>query len=237
MLAVAVSASSATGQPPPLQTLRDSVDVLADLQTIPARSIPATLMAEARAVAIIPRVIKAGFVFGGRGGHGVVLFRTADGWSEPTFVNIGGASFGLQAGVQATDLVLVFRDRKALDRILDGKGKLTFGADAAVAAGPVGRQAQAGTDARLQGEIFSYSRSRGLFAGVALDGAVLRADVATNDAYRRGARPDELQALGDLWTQLNAMTSDATAGDRPPPGVISPMSPPPAIPDMPPLPR
>jgi lipid-binding SYLF domain-containing protein len=243
-LAFLAPAALAPGQPPPRQTLQDSADVLADLQTIPGRGIPASLVAEARAVAIIPRVIKAGFVFGGRGGHGVVLMRTQNGWSEPTFVNIGGASVGLQIGVQATDLVLVFRDRKALDRILDGKGKLTLGADAAVAAGPVGRQAQAGTDARLQGEILSYSRSRGLFAGVALDGAVLRADSTTNDAFQRGARPDEVRALAALRARLDEIAAEPTAGDRPPPGAVPPPGlplgapppppgPPPVVPDTP----
>ena len=232
-LALVVPAVAA-GQPTPLRTLQDSADILADLQTIPGKGIPAGLMAEARAVAVIPRVIKAGFVFGGRGGHGVVLTRTATGWSDPTFVNIGGASVGFQAGVQATDLVLIFRDRKALDRILDGKGKLTLGADAAVAAGPVGRQAQAGTDARLQGEILSYSRSRGLFAGVALDGAVLYPDGTTNDAYRRGARPEEVRALEALKVKLNETATEqppAAGGVRPPPGV--PVAPPRTVPDSP----
>src|SRR5206468_3731242 len=93
-------------------------------------------------------------------------------WGEPVFVNLGGASVGFQAGVEATDVLLVFRDRKSLDRLLDGKGKVTLGADAEVAAGPVGRMAAAATDAKIQAEILSYSRSRGLFAGVSFEGAV-----------------------------------------------------------------
>ena len=122
---------------------------------------------------IVPRVIKAGLVVGGRFGRGVVLVRNGKGcWSNPAFVTLTGGSVGWQIGVQSTDLVLVFKNRKTADRLLHGKDKLTLGADAAVAAGPLGRQAEAGTDARLHAEIYSYSRSRGLFAGISLKGPV-----------------------------------------------------------------
>jgi lipid-binding SYLF domain-containing protein len=205
---VSFGSSAAFSAPPtPAQTLEESLVVLDDLAAIPMKSVPPSLLAEAHGVAIIPRVIKAGFIVGGRGGHGIVLVRGADGtWGNPTFVDIGGASVGFQAGVQSTDLVLVFRTRKSLDRILEGKGKVTLGADASVAAGPIGRQAEAGTDARLQAEIVSYSRSRGLFAGVALDGAVLANDYTANTSYLRDNRPEVQKVTEALRKRLTEMS-------------------------------
>ena len=150
-------------------------------------------------MAIIPNVIKAGFVIGGRGGHGLIATRDRNGaWTGVTFVDLGGASFGLQAGVESADVVLVFKTRNSLDRILGGRGKLTLGADAAIAAGPIGRQAEAGTDAQLRAEIVSYSRSRGLFAGVALDGAAIVYDRRTNAEYRNDQRPEVVQLTYNL---------------------------------------
>jgi lipid-binding SYLF domain-containing protein len=240
-------AAPATAAPPPAQTLESSIDILDELAAIPLKGIPPALLHDAQGVAIIPRVIKAGFVFGGRGGHGVVLARDKDGnWSNPTFINIGGASVGFQAGVEATDLVLVFRTRKSLERLLDGRSKLTLGADAAVAAGPVGRQAAAATDGRLQAEIVSYSRSRGLFAGVSLDGAVIHADSHINTMFARDMRPETARLVETLKMRLaESSTMTMRAGPRqilpPPPPVFlgPPMStpslvPPPAVPMAPP---
>lgn len=189
-------------------TLRAASDVLDVLQTVPERGVPPALLADAQGVAIIPNVIKAGFVVGGRGGHGVVLTREPDGtWSRPAFVALGGASVGLQAGVQSTDIVLVFKTRSSLDRVLRGKGKLTLGADVAVAAGPVGRQAEAATDGRLRAEIYSYSRSRGLFAGVSLEGAAIAYDHEANQAFARTPRPEDLAAADRLRGQLTVMSA------------------------------
>jgi lipid-binding SYLF domain-containing protein len=138
------------------------------------------LLADAEAIAVIPNVIKAGLVVGGRHGKGLLAVRQRDGvWSNPSYVSLSGGSVGFQAGVQATDVVLVFRTRRGVDNVVNGK--FTLGADAAVAAGPVGRTASAATDAQLRAEIYSYSRSRGLFAGVALDGAVLSIDHDANE--------------------------------------------------------
>ncbi|HEV3437126.1 MAG TPA: lipid-binding SYLF domain-containing protein [Gemmata sp.] len=220
--------------PPPAQTLKTATDVLDELAAIPLKSIPPALLADAQGVAIIPHVIKAGFIFGGRGGHGVVMVRDRNGvWGEPTFVNLGGASVGFQAGVESTDVVLVFRSRKSLDRLLEGKNKITLGVDAAVAAGPVGRQASAATDARLEAEIVSYSRSRGLFAGVALDGAAIYSDPGINAAFRRDVRPETAKLAETLKVRLSEMGSFT-----PPPGPRRMMPPPPflgppAIPVMP----
>src|SRR5262245_56897504 len=126
----------------PVRIIQTAADVLQEIQAIPARGIPTHLLADAQGIAIIPDVLKAGFIVGGRGGHGLVFSRNPDGtWSEPAFITIGGASVGFQAGVQSTDVVLVFKNRKSLERVLQGKNKLTLGADVGIAAGPVGRQA------------------------------------------------------------------------------------------------
>lgn len=196
--------------PAPTDTLYSATTVLADLSKIPEKSIPPSLLADAQGVAIIPRVVKAGFVVAGQGGHGVVIARDKDGaWGKPVFVNFGGGSVGFQVGVESTDVVLVFRDRKSLDRILEGKGKVTLGADASLAAGPVGRKAAAGTDAKLEAEIVSYSRSRGLFAGVALDGSVIRPDANSNTTFEADTRPEVAKQVAGLKEVLNLMSSTA----------------------------
>ncbi|MFL5245714.1 MAG: lipid-binding SYLF domain-containing protein [Gemmataceae bacterium] len=167
-------------------TVESAVDALKDSASIPEKGIPQELLREAEAVAIIPDVIKVGFVVGGRHGKGVVLIKDKDGnWTSPIFVTVTGGSIGWQAGAQATDVVLVFKTKKSVERILKGKDKFTLGADAAVAAGPLGRQAAAATDVQLKAEIYSYSRSRGLFAGVSLDGSALRIDNRSNEAFYR----------------------------------------------------
>jgi lipid-binding SYLF domain-containing protein len=142
-------------------------------------SIPQELLQRAWGVAVIPHVVKGALGIGGRWGKGLVVQRHEDGsWSSPAFVTIGGASYGFQIGVEATDLVLVFTDRSGLDSLLDDKLKL--GADATVTAGPLGRKAEVGTNVTLDSAIYAYSRSKGLFAGVALDGAVLTLDDDAN---------------------------------------------------------
>ena len=207
-LALAVAPVGAL-PPSNAKTLEHSTQVLDDLAKIPLKGIPAKLLADAEGVAIIPRVIKAGFVFGGRGGHGVVIAKDKNGvWGEPVFINLGGASVGFQAGVESTDVVLVFRDRKSLDRLLEGKGKLTLGADAAVAAGPVGRMAAAATDAKLEAEIVSYSRSRGLFAGVSLDGAAIHADANSNAMFRQPGQVAEHKLAEGLRATLTELSKD-----------------------------
>lgn len=227
-----IAAMPVAAAPPPAQTLKSATDVLDELAAIPLKGIPPALLADAQGVAIIPHVIKAGLIFGGRGGHGVVLVRDKNGlWGEPIFVNIGGASVGAQAGVEATDVVLVFRTRKGLDRLMEGKNKITLGADVSVAAGPVGRQASAATDASLKAEIVSYSRSRGLFAGIALDGAAIHSDIPTNTTFRRDVRPEAMRLADTLKIRLSEMSSFT-----PPPGPRQMMPPPPAPLLGPPLP-
>ena len=159
----------------------EAVRVVEQIQSIPESAIPDRLLDEAKAIVVVPDTIKAGFVFGGRRGLGLMSVKTADGtWSNPVFVKLAGASFGLQAGVQSADAILVFRSERGLDSIVNGK--VTLGADAGVAAGPVGRNAAAATDGQLKAEIWSWSRARGLFAGIALDGAVLSIDNGANSS-------------------------------------------------------
>jgi len=153
----------------------------------PDKAIPKELLAHAKAIAVFPQVIKAAFFVGGEGGRGVVSRRTRDGWSDPVFFRAGGGSFGPQVGASATDIVLLFMNDEAVGGLM--KDKFELGAEAAVAGGPVGRDASAGTDALMQAEILSYSRSRGLFAGVNLKGVVIRPEDDLNLAvYDRNAR-------------------------------------------------
>src|SRR5216110_1907192 len=151
-----------------------AIEVIEQANAIPEKCIPSGLLKDAAGVAIFPNIIKAGFIIGGKHGRGVVLVRTPDGgWSNPVFLTLTGGSIGWQVGAQSTDLVLVFKTGRSVERILNNHGKLTLGADIGIAAGPVGREAAAATDAQLKAEIYSYSRSRGLFAGVSFEGAGL----------------------------------------------------------------
>jgi SH3 domain-containing YSC84-like protein 1 len=164
------------------ETVESASEVLREIMAIPAKGIPASLLAESKGVVIIPGMVKGGFVVGIRHGKGVILARNAAGeWTTPVFITVTGGSVGLQAGLQATDVVAVFRNRQGVERLMHDK--FTIGADAAVAAGPIGREASAATDAQMKAEILSYSRSRGLFAGVAIDGACVHVDHRANAAY------------------------------------------------------
>jgi len=169
------------------QRADDAIRVLSEIQNIPESAIPDKLLDEAHAIVIVPNVVKAGLVFGGRGGRGLLAVKTLEGtWSNPSFVTLAGGSVGFQAGIQFADVVLVFRNNRSLESIVNGK--LTLGADAGVAAGPVGRNAAAATDGQFKAEIWSWSRARGLFAGIALDGAVLRIDHRANQSvYGHGS--------------------------------------------------
>jgi lipid-binding SYLF domain-containing protein len=149
--------------------------VLNDALGSPDQFVPTRLLERAYGIAVVPDVTKVAFFFGGRRGNGVLVARDPSGhFSDPVFVNLTGGSFGFQWGVQSTDVILVFTTKRSVDRI--ASGQLTLGADASVAAGPVGRAASAGTDPTLSAEVYSYSRNRGLFVGVALDGTALTID-------------------------------------------------------------
>jgi lipid-binding SYLF domain-containing protein len=203
LLALALAAVPALAGPP-AETVTDATEVLVELAKIPIESIPPKLLDDSQAVIVVPKMLRFGVFVAGRRGHGVVLTKNDNGeWGEPSFVIVTGASVGFQAGVQSIDAVMVVRKRATLDRLMQGKGKLTLGADAAISAGPVGRNAEGATDGKLQAEILSYSRSRGLFAGVSLAGAVM----APDDKANAKARGDEATATAtaELRKQLTAM--------------------------------
>jgi lipid-binding SYLF domain-containing protein len=169
--------------------------VFREIMGTPDKAIPRDLLADAKCIAVFPSVVKAGFVVGGRGGRGVVSCRTGNGWSSPVFLNLKGGSVGLQIGVQETDFVLLFMSEKGLDSLLSDKFEV--GGDASVAAGPVGREAGASTDVKLRAEILSYSRSRGLFAGLELKGVVITQDKDDNKgAYGDGMSAKEVLREG-----------------------------------------
>ena len=154
--------------------VEDAATVLTDLRQM-KEGIPHQLLEISEGIIIIPRMINASFVVGGKRGRGIALIKRADGkWSDPVFITLTGGSFGFQLGVQAVDLVLVFKHRKSLVEI--GDGSFTLGGDISVAAGPVGRSSTASTDYKLQAEVYSYSRSKGFFAGLSLSGASLSVD-------------------------------------------------------------
>jgi lipid-binding SYLF domain-containing protein len=166
---------------PPLVRAKNAVRVLSEVMEAPDKSIPTDLLREAHAIAVIPDMVKAGLIFGGRRGEGLISVKSPDGtWSNPSFISLTGGSVGFQAGISSTDVILVFRTQRGVDSIVNGK--FTLGADASAAAGPVGRTATVATDGQMKAEIYSYSRSRGLFAGVALDGSALRIDDDANAA-------------------------------------------------------
>jgi lipid-binding SYLF domain-containing protein len=168
----------------PHRTVDQANTALHEIMALPVKQIPNALLEDAAAVAIIPNVIKIGVIAGVQRGQGVVLIRDKEGhFGLPRFVSITGGSVGWQIGASATDFVLVFKSKKSVDGLLEGK--FTIGADAAAAAGPLGRRAEAATDLELRAEIYSYSRSRGLFAGVSLDGSVLQLEPAIEAAYYR----------------------------------------------------
>jgi lipid-binding SYLF domain-containing protein len=151
--------------------LESARQVIDEVMSVPDKGIPQSILAGASCVVVVPHYKKGAFVFGAQYGQGVATCRTPQGWSAPVFVKLEGGSFGWQIGGQSTDLILVAMNKDGLDHMLHNKFKL--GADAAASAGPVGRNAQAGTDWKLNAEFLTYSRSRGLFAGLDLDGTVL----------------------------------------------------------------
>ena len=164
------------------QTVAASIEVLQGFTDLRATSIPRSMLADAQAIAIIPNVVKGGFIIAGRLGAASCWCAIPRRLASPLFMTFTGGSVGWQLGLQSTDVVLVFKNRKGLETMLNGS-EFTLGADASVAAGPVGRQTSAGTDLKLGAEVYSYSRSRGLFAGVALDGSVIKIDNRAVAAY------------------------------------------------------
>src|SRR5277367_6952870 len=173
--------------------LLTATEVVEEVQAMPDQQIPDALLSRAYGIAVIPDVTKVAFVFGGRHGRGVLVVRDklTSPWSNPVFVSLTGGSWGLQAGAQSSDIILVFTTKTGIEGIAGGK--LTLGADASVAAGPVGRQGSAATDVSLA-EIYSYARTRGLFGGIAVDGSVIAIDKSANAALygKKGVTATEI---------------------------------------------
>jgi lipid-binding SYLF domain-containing protein len=156
-----------------------SVNVLHEIMSTPDKGIPEEVMNGAKCIVVVPDLVKGGFVFGGKHGRGVATCRTAQGWSAPAFVSVGGGSWGLQIGVEDVDLVMLVMNDHGFQHLLSSKFELT--GEGSVAAGPVGRHASAGTDWKMNTEVLTYSRSKGVFAGLTLEGAVVQED---NDSTR-----------------------------------------------------
>lgn len=217
------SAASAQLQPiagqQELQTIVSARQALDEFCGVAIESIPPTMLDAAEGIAIFPGMMKGGFILGVNYGKGVLAVRRPDRtWSPPVMVTMGGGSIGFQAGLQSADIVLVFATPRSLEGILKGQ-KVTLGADASIALGPVGRQANAGTDARLGAEIYSYARSRGLFAGVSLGGADLSVDHNADAMLygRPGVSPaDVFQARGLAFHQeVQQLIDDLNARAKP----------------------
>jgi len=157
-----------------VERLNNAGQVLHEIMAMPDKGIPEEVLEHAKCVAVIPHMVKGGLIFGAKGGKGVATCRTPNGWSAPAFITISGGSWGLQIGVEAVDVVLIIQNDKGVQKLLSSNFQI--GADASAAAGPVGRHAEAGTDWKLDTEILTYSRAKGAFAGLTLEGASLRQD-------------------------------------------------------------
>jgi len=225
LLCVALSAAPAWSQTREDARLITATQVLEELRETPDQNVPDWLLQRAYGIAVVPEVVKGAFIFGGRYGNGVFTARDANGrFSNPVFIRLGGGSVGWQVGVTSTDVVLIFATQRSIENF--GRGKVTLGADASVAAGPVGRQGEAAGG--LNAEVYSYSRARGLFAGVALSGTVLWFDNdATSAFYGSDVSSDDV-IKGKVTTRSEsarrflaavAASADGTAvsGSAPPP--------------------
>ncbi len=197
-----------------IKKVEDAIRILEEMMKESDKSVPESLIRDCAGIAIIPDVIRAGLIIGGRHGRGVVLVRAGNGgWSDPAFIEITGGSIGWQAGVQSADVILVFRTPRSVENITGGK--FTLGADAGIAAGPLGRSAEASTDTALKAEILSYSRSRGLYVGLTLQGSSIQEDRKANrDFYGGEISPKDIfagkttvtpEVAGKLKSALNAL--------------------------------
>lgn len=221
------------------QTVEQCLGILTEMQAMPDLGVPDWLLQRAEGIAILPEVVKVGAFLGGRGGTGVLLLRQADGsWSNPLFIGLGAGSAGWQFGVQLSDVILVFTTRKSIEGITDGK--ITLGGDAAAVAGPVGRSATAATSVTFDAEVYSYSRAKGLFAGVSLEGSVLfirnranarfyeKPGVIASDIIAPTAPrgPAPVPALIAEVTRITAMPAEVPEATAQPDQLPSPAAPP-----------
>ena len=198
--------------------LEAAAEVLNEIQNTPDRGMPEEVLASAACVAVVPSMLKAGFIFGARYGRGVASCRTPKGWSAPTFFSIKGGSFGLQIGGQAVDLVMLIMNENGMKNLLASEFKL--GADASAAAGPVGRHAAADTDWKMRAQILSYSRARGIFAGLELNGAVVGRDESStrefygHDVTTKAALKGEIEPPKDAYPFLSTLAKWAKEASK-----------------------
>jgi SH3 domain-containing YSC84-like protein 1 len=186
-----------------VQRIDSSAEILKEIMSTPDKAIPQELLESAKCIVIVPGEMKAAFIVGGRYGKGLATCKTTRGWSAPLFLTVAGGSFGFQIGASSTDIVMLIMNDNGLKSLLPDKFKL--GGDAYVAAGPVGRHVAAGTDLKLNAEILTYSRSKGVFAGVSLDGAVVEAD-HSGDQSMYGANSNRQSILdGKVKVPSDAM--------------------------------
>ena len=163
-----------------VERLQKSADVLKEIMAAPDKGIPEEVLDDAKCIVVVPHLIKAGFIVGGKHGRGVASCRTDSGWSAPAFISVGGGSWGLQIGAEGVDLVMLVMNDKGLQHLLSSKFQLS--GEGSAAAGPVGRHASAGTDWKMNAELLTYSRSKGAFAGLTLEGAVIEQDSDSTEA-------------------------------------------------------
>jgi lipid-binding SYLF domain-containing protein len=211
IVSLLAAAAAATAAPAKSETKRvaNAARVIRELRAAPDNGIPDSIWDRARCVAVMPDVKKAAFVVGGEFGKGVVSCKTTNGWSAPVFLRLEKGSFGTQIGAESTDVVLLVMNEHGIERLLEEK--VTLGADASVAAGPVGRSGTAATDAQLSAEMLSYSRARGLFAGIDLSGGVLRPDnEASRDFYGHAVAGREV-LLGNARERMPAAANSFLA--------------------------
>ncbi len=209
MLGVATVGWADTNKEEAADRLDKAAAVLHEVMSAPDKGIPDEVMDHAKCVAVVPHMVKGGFVIGAEGGKGVATCRTAHGWSAPAFFTIAGGSWGLQIGVEGIDLVMIFQNNKGMEDLINSRFKV--GADASAAAGPVGRHASADTDWKLNAEILTYSRAKGVFAGLTLNGAVVKPDEDSMkaeygpDATERAVLTGKIPAPADAHTFLAAV--------------------------------
>src|SRR5438094_7388320 len=189
-------ASAGSAREDSVARLQSSVDVLHAIMATPDKGIPEEVLSNAKCILVVPDLIKGGFIFGGKHGRGVASCRTADGWSAPAFVSVGGGSWGLQIGVEGVDLVMLVMNEQGFQHLLSSKFALT--GEGSVAADPVGRHASAGTDWKMNTEMLTYSRSKGAFAGLTLAGAVVEQDNDSTEAIYGKDVPFRKILLGNV---------------------------------------
>jgi lipid-binding SYLF domain-containing protein len=180
LITILGSMAWATAKEDSEERLQNAANVLKEIMDAPDKGIPEEVLDDAKCIVVVPHLIKAGFIVGGKHGRGVATCRTANGWSAPAFVSVGGGSWGLQIGAEGIDLVMLVMNDKGLQHLLSSKFQIS--GEGSAAAGPVGRHASAGTDWKMNAELLTYSRSKGAFAGLTLEGAVVEQDADSTEA-------------------------------------------------------